>query len=104
MYRLAVLAAAASTAVATANGKLPSRLAGRDDGDGIWCGAVQTNEASGQFNQVSGTWSVPQITLRDGQDPNSGPAFPIWVGIDGWGCAGLLQAGTTSIVSYSSCR
>ena len=77
----------------------PSNLFKRDDT--IWCGAIKQGT---NFHEVSGQWKIPQLSLRQGQTKADNTNIPIWVGIDGYGCAGLLQAGTTSFVSKNEQR
>jgi len=58
-----------------------------------WCGAALTGSG---FTSVTGTWTVPAITLRSGQSSSSDPALAQWVGIDGFSNDALIQGGTLS--------
>ncbi|KAJ7302733.1 peptidase A4 family-domain-containing protein [Mycena albidolilacea] len=58
-----------------------------------WCGAALTGTG---FTSVTGTWTVPTITLRSGQSAASDPALAQWVGIDGFSNSALIQGGTLS--------
>ncbi|KAH8880495.1 concanavalin A-like lectin/glucanase [Thozetella sp. PMI_491] len=62
-----------------------------------WCGSV-AQTTSGTYQSVSGTWTVPTISLRSGQSNSDEPSAAQWVGIDGDGCASgaLIQGGTLS--------
>lgn len=69
-----------------------------------WCGAAVYNpndDPTTEFTQVVGTWTVPAISLRDGQTIDNQPSIAQWIGIDGGGpcSSGLLQGGTASQVS-----
>lgn len=71
----------------------------RDQTFSNWCGASNIDSPGGSWNSVSGTWTVPQISLRQGQSSNSDPSLVQWVGIDGDGCnTGLIQGGSGSQV------
>ncbi|KAF7333822.1 Acid proteinase A [Mycena venus] len=58
-------------------------------------GAVPPSPAPG-FTSVTGTWTIPTISLRSGQSSSSDPAISQWVGIDGFSDSALIQGGTLS--------
>ncbi|KAJ7830333.1 putative aspergillopepsin-2 precursor [Mycena olivaceomarginata] len=58
-----------------------------------WCGAAITGSG---FTSVTGTWTIPTISLRSGQSASSDPAISQWVGIDGFSDSALIQGGTLS--------
>lgn len=67
-----------------------------------WCGVANTNSPGGNWTNIVGAWSVPQISLRQGQSASDQPSIAQWVGIDGDGCGtGLIQGGSLSQVSLS---
>lgn len=67
-----------------------------------WCGAANLNPPGGYWNEVQGYWTVPRISLRQGQSDSDQPGIVQWVGIDGDGCqsGGLIQGGSGSYVSF----
>ena len=70
-----------------------------------WCGVAVYNpndDPTTQFTQVTGTWTIPTVSLRSGQTNNDQPSIAQWIGIDGGGpCStGLLQGGTVSQVFF----
>lgn len=67
-----------------------------------WCGAANLNPPGGVWNEVSGGWTVPEISLRSGQSANNQPSLVQWIGIDGDGCqsGGLIQGGSGSQVCF----
>lgn len=82
-------------------------LARRADADseygGNWCGTVQKNLPSGIFQSVTGTWTVPVVTVpSDGTSPDAPYYLYQWVGIDGYywddSCDALIQGGTGFIL------
>jgi len=58
-----------------------------------WCGAAVTGSG---FTSVTGSWTVPTLSLRSGQSASSEPALAQWVGIDGFSNSALIQGGTLS--------
>jgi len=73
--------------------RLNGRAAGATVESSNWCGAALTGSG---FTSVTGTWTVPAITLRSGQSSSSDPALAQWVGIDGFSNDALIQGGTLS--------
>lgn len=63
-----------------------------------WCGAANQSPNGGTWNRISGSWTVPEITLRQGQSASDQPSLVQWIGIDGDGCdkGGLIQGGSGS--------
>ncbi|KAM4060423.1 peptidase a4 family protein [Hirsutella rhossiliensis] len=79
------------TSLATAS------LFGRDHSSLNWCGAVQY---SSQVTFVEGTWTVPSVSIPNGNLSTDQYWFYQWVGIDGvFPCEVLLQGGTGTIGS-----
>ncbi|KAJ7448984.1 putative aspergillopepsin-2 precursor [Mycena latifolia] len=74
-----------------------NRLSGRASAATVtssnWCGAALTGTG---FTSVTGTWTIPTISLRSGQSSSSDPAISQWVGIDGFSDSALIQGGTLS--------
>lgn len=71
----------------------------RDQTFNNWCGASNIDPPGGAFNEVEGSWTVPNISLRQGQTDYDQPSLVQWVGIDGDGCnSGLIQGGSGSQV------
>lgn len=67
-----------------------------------WCGVANTNSPGGNWTNIVGAWTVPQISLRQGQSAGDQPSIAQWVGIDGDGCGtGLIQGGTLSQVWFA---
>ncbi|KAJ6481981.1 putative aspergillopepsin-2 precursor [Mycena sanguinolenta] len=73
--------------------RLNGRAAGVTVQSSNWCGAAVTGTG---FTSVSGSWTVPTLSLRSGQSASSEPALAQWVGIDGFSNSALIQGGTLS--------
>ncbi len=77
--------------------KLPSRAAAADLANatsGNWSGAADFSAKGKPYKWVAGQWTVPNPHA-----PGSGSYYASeWVGIDGWGSADVLQAGTETEV------
>lgn len=69
-----------------------------------WCGAVQTSPPQGQtFTTLQATWQMPTLERPPGASGSGTWYGSQWVGIDGYTYGGaILQAGTTSAVTYNS--
>jgi hypothetical protein len=63
-----------------------------------WSGYVAT-AAAGTYTQINGDWHVPSVTGEVGKTTYSA----YWVGVDGWGSADVVQAGTEQEVTTISC-
>jgi peptidase A4-like protein len=77
--------------------KLPSRAAAAELANatsGNWSGAADFSAKGKPYKWVAGQWTVPNPHA-----PGSGSYYASeWVGIDGWGSADVLQAGTETEV------
>ncbi|KAM4064168.1 peptidase a4 family protein [Hirsutella rhossiliensis] len=69
----------------------------RDHSSLNWCGAVQY---SNQVTFVKGTWTVPSVSIPNGNLSTDQYWFYQWVGIDGVSpCEVLLQGGTGTTIT-----
>jgi hypothetical protein len=62
-----------------------------------WSGYVAT-AAAGTYTQINGDWHVPSVSGEVGKTTYSS----YWVGVDGWGSADVVQAGTEQEVTTIS--
>ncbi|KAJ3473911.1 hypothetical protein NLG97_g10074 [Lecanicillium saksenae] len=76
------------------------RIQKRSQTEDNWCGYANRSPPNGTFNLVTGSWTVPTVSLRKGQTNADTPSIVQWVGIDGDGCTkgGLIQGGSGSKV------
>ncbi|KAH8653766.1 concanavalin A-like lectin/glucanase domain-containing protein [Xylariales sp. PMI_506] len=90
------------TRTITPNNSVPISKGAYQDGSN-WCGTVQKDLSHGTFTSVSGTWTVPTVSVpSDGTSPDAAYYLYQWVGIDGFywnsSCDALIQGGTGIIL------
>ena len=63
-----------------------------------WSGVVVPAPSGDTFKWITGNWIVPDPNQPPGQATGQWYYSSAWVGIDGWGSADVLQAGTSQDV------
>ncbi|QSZ33676.1 hypothetical protein DSL72_005247 [Monilinia vaccinii-corymbosi] len=107
-YLIAVAALLAGSAVATPLAKLNARqriarrnpIAARtDEYNTEWAGAV----LKGRYTGVSASFAIPQTAVgTTGETTASSFVASSWIGLDGYNCANLWQAGVDATISKST--